>query len=305
MPTGTSVTPTRRYRRDWGRGRWGDAAVTELLDLLSLPFMQRAVIAGLAIAVMVGLLGVFVVQRGLSFLGDGLAHASFGGIALGAYVAYLSDRLELLQQPLLLALPFTVLTALAIAWVRDHTRLSSDTAIGVFFAVSVALGVLFVSIIPPDRNVVDVWHLLFGSILAVSAADLRIILGVALLALVVLTRLWGILAYSTFDAELARTDGVPTRALEYLLFALAAVIVVVSAQVVGIVLLAAYLVIPAATARLLARSLFSMTLLSILLGVISTLAGLLASFYFDVPSGSTIILAQALLFVPAALSARR
>lgn len=274
--------------------------MAELVEIFGYAFMQRAVAAGLVIAVMTGLLGTFVVQRGLAFLGDGLAHASFGGIAMGAWVSYAAGRAGILQEPLLLALPFTLLTALGIAWVRDRTRLSSDTTIGVFFAVSVALGVLFVSIIPPDENVVDVWHLLFGSILAVGPGDLALILGVAAVVVVALLLLWGRLAYATFDPELARTDGVRVRRLEYALFALAAVAVVVSAQVIGVVLMASYLVIPAATARLLSRTLAQMTLLAVLLGVASTLGGLVASFRLDVPSGSTIILAQALLFALAA-----
>lgn len=276
-----------------------------LLGMLDYAFMRRAFLGGAAIAVMAGLLGVFVVQRGLAFLGDGLAHASFGGIALGALVAYGTGATGLLAQPLWVALPFTLLAALGIAWVRDRTTLSSDTAIGVFFAVSVALGVLFLSLVPPDRNVVDVWHLLFGSILSVGRDDLRVILTTALLVVVALGWAWPRLAYATFDAELARTDGVRVRALEYALFALAAVAVVVSAQVVGIVLMAAYLVIPAAAGRLLARSLVAMTAWSVGIGLVSTLLGLAASYLMDVPSGSTIILTQAAVFVAAALLGRR
>lgn len=273
--------------------------------MFELQFMQRAFIGGVAIALMAGLLGVFVVQRGLAFLGDGLAHASFGGIALGALAAYGLGGLGILEQPLVVALPFTLLVALGIASVRDHTNLSSDTAIGVFFALSVALGVLFLSLIPPDRNVVDVWHLLFGSILAVQRDDLRIILIVAAVTLTTLSVLWGRLGYATFDAELAATDGVAVRRLEYLLFALAAVVVVVSAQVVGVILMASYLVIPAAAARLLSRSLSRMTVLSLAIGVASTVVGLVISYLLDVPSGSTIVLVQSALFAVAfALSTR-
>lgn len=276
-----------------------------LLEPLQYAFLQRALLGGAAIAMMTGLLGVFVVQRGLAFLGDGLAHASFGGIALGALVAYAVGGAGLLAQPLWVALPFTLAAALAIAWVRDRTDLSSDTAIGVFFAVAVALGVLFLSLIPPDANVVDVYHLLFGSILAVGPADLRIILvtATAVLALLILT--WGRLAYATFDADLAAADGLPVRLLDYGLFAVAAVAVVVSAQVVGIVLMAAYLVIPAAAARLAARSLVAMSVGAVTIGVTTTLVGLFASYAADVPSGAAIILLQALVFGVAAVTSRR
>lgn len=273
----------------------------DLATLFGLGFMQRALVAGACIAVVAGLLGTFVVQRGLAFLGDGLAHAAFGGIALGAFVAATLGNGLLLEQPLLIAVPFTLVAAFGIAWVRDRTALSSDVAIGVFFAVSVALGVLFLSLIPPERNVVDVWHLLFGSILAVGRDDLGLILVVSLLSLVLLLAMWPRLAYATFDAELAQTDGVRVGVLEYLLFAVAALVVVVSAQVIGIVLIAAYLVIPAAAARLISRSLFSMSLFAVAIGLATTFVGLVLSYLIDVPSGSTIILTQAALFLVAAL----
>lgn len=280
-----------------------------LIEAFQYAFMQRALAAGLLIAVMAGLLGVFVVQRRLSFLGDGLAHAAFGGMGLGAYVIVVSGLLgssvAWLRHPMWIAVPFSLLAALGIAWLRDNTRLSSDTAIGVFFAVSVALGVLFFSVIPTDVNLgVSLMDLLFGSILGVTSSDLVVILSVALLATVGLSWLWSSLAYATFDEELARSDGVRTRALEYLLFALAALVITVSAVVVGIILMAAYLVIPAASARLLARTLAQTTVLSITFGVVATVVGLGLSFLIDVPSGSTIVLTQAALFVPAALFSR-
>ncbi len=269
--------------------------LTELIDIFQLPFMQRALLAGLLVALMCAVLGVFVVQRGLSFLGDGLAHAAFGGVALGLLLG--------VEQPLWVALVFTLVASLGIAWVRDHTQLSSDTAIGIFFAVSVALGVMFISL--ETQYSVDAWHLLFGSILGIGQQELLIIAGVTPVSLGVLGFLWSRLAYATFDAELAQTDGVRVRGLEYLLFALAAVIIVASVRVVGAILIAAYLVIPAASARLLTRSLFGMTVLSAALGLFSTAFGLCASYFLEVPSGSTIILTQAVIFIFAALFSRR
>ncbi len=286
------------------------SGLEDLIQVLAFPFMQRAAAAGAMIAVMCALLGVFVVQRRLSFLGDGLAHAAFGGMGIGAFVIVSSGALAqggaLLRNPLWVAVPFALLTGLGIAWVRDRTELSSDTAIGVFFAVSVALGVLFFSRIPPDVNIgVNVMDLLFGSILAVRTTELTIIAVVAVIATTLLLALWGRLAYATFDDELARTDGVRSRLLEYLLFGLAAVVITVSATVVGIILMAAYLVIPAAAARIWARSMASMTLLAVLIGVSTTLAGVALSYLFDLPTGSAIILTQALVFVVAAFTQRR
>jgi zinc transport system permease protein len=255
-------------------------------------------------------LGVFVVQRRLSFLGDGLAHAAFGGMGLGTLILFtggwLSAEVAFFRQPLWVALPFVLVTALSIAWVRDNTNLSSDTTIGVFFAVAVALGVMFFSLIPPDAAVnFDVMDLLFGSILGVRQGDLITIVATLMLSLLVIVPLWGRLGYATFDEELARTDGVATRRLEYVLFGVAAVVIAVSSLVVGIILMAAYLVIPAASARLLARSLFQMTALSMTIGVSSTVVGLLGAVFLDVPSGSTIVLSQATLFALTTLVARR
>lgn len=284
--------------------------VSELVEAFAFPFMQRAALAGLLIALMCALLGVFVVQRRLSFLGDGLAHAAFGGMGIGAFVIVSSGLLThgaaLLRNPLWIAVPFALVTGLGIAWVRDRTELSSDTAIGVFFAVSVALGVLFFSRIHPDVNIgVNVMDLLFGSILAVRPSDLAIIAVVAAVSVTLLVSLWGRLAYATFDDELARTDGVRSRALEYLLFGLAAVVIAVSATVVGIILMAAYLVIPAAAARIWARSMIGMTGIALAIGTATTLAGLAGSYLFDLPTGSAIILTQALVFVVAAVTPRR
>ncbi|MFU8889810.1 MAG: metal ABC transporter permease [Trueperaceae bacterium] len=279
-------------------------------EILGFAFMQRALAAGLLVALMSGLLGTFVVQRRLSFLGDGLAHAAFGGMGIGALAVVTFGVLDAgggwLRHPLWVALPFALLTALGIAYVRDRTDLSSDTAIGVFFAVSVALGVLAFSRIPPDVNLgFNVMDLLFGSILAVRATELTAIAVAAVVVVATLGSVWGRLAYATFDDELARTDGVRARRLEYLLFVLAAVVVAVSAVVVGIVLMAAYLVIPAAAARLWSRSLAGTSARAVAIGMTTTLVGVVASFYLDAPTGSAIILTQAAVFVAAVVLRRR
>ncbi len=281
-----------------------------LFEALALPFLQRALAAGVLIALSTGLLGVFVVQRRLSFLGDGLAHTAFGGMGIGAFAivatGLVGSGLALLRDPIWIAVPFSLLAAFGIYALRRRTDLSSDTAIGIAFAVSVALGVMFFSLIPPDANLgVSLMDLLFGSILGVRGDDLVVIGLVTALAVAVIARQWGRLAYATFDDELARADGVDTARLELALYLLAAVVIAVSAVVVGVILMAAYLVIPAATARLLARTLAQMTLLSVVLGVLATVAGLGASFLLDVPSGSTIVLVQALTFAVAATARRR
>jgi zinc transport system permease protein len=263
-----------------------------MLDLIQMPFMQRALIAGVLVALLSSYYGVFVVQRGLSFLGDGLAHAAFGGVALGLLLGL---------EPLHVAIPFTVVVAIGIVWVQQRTQLGSDTAIGVFFSVAMALGVVFIAL--KTDYAADAMTYLFGSILAVTRNDLFIMAGVALASLGTLP-LWGRWAYASFDRELAQADRQPVGREDYILAIALAITTVVAVKLVGIVLIAAFLVIPAATARLLVRTFAGMTLVSIGLGLLSVVLGLYASFMWNLPSGPMIILAQATLF-GAALVVRR
>lgn len=255
-----------------------------MIDALGLEFMQRALVAGILVGSLASYYGVFVVQRGLSFLGSGLAHSAFGGVALGLLLG---------AEPLWIALPFTVAAALAIAWVRDRTTLGADTAVGVVFSVAFALGVVFLSL--RREYSADAFTYLFGSILSVTPGDLRLTVAVALLALLA-SPLWGRWAYATFDRELALADRLPVARDDYVLSVLIAVTVVVAVKVVGIMLISAFLVIPAATARLLVRTFRTMTHVSMALGTTSAVLGLWASYALDVPSGATIILVQAAAF---------
>lgn len=260
-------------------------AETGLWAALSLPFMQRALLAGLLTGVSTCYYGAFVMQRRMAFLGDGLAHAALGGVALALLLGH---------EPLWIAVPFTVLVAVGITWVTERSRLGADTTIGVFFALSMALGIVFLSL--KQGYAADTIAYLFGSILAVSRADLWAAAGVAALTLCV-TPLWGRWAYASFDRESALADRVPVRFDDYLLAVLLAVAIVVSAKVVGIVLLSSFLVIPAAAARLVSRSFTAMTLIGVGCGVVSVLAGMVLSYELNLPTGATVILTQTALFV--------
>jgi zinc transport system permease protein len=229
-------------------------------------------------------LGVFVVQRGMAFLGSGLSHAAFGGVALGLLLG---------AQPLLVAVPFTVAIAIAMVWVREQAGLAGDTTIGIFFAVSMALGVVFLSL--KDGYSADAFTYLFGSILSVSRSDL-LVAGAVALGVLALGPLWGRWAYATFDRNLARADRLPVLAEDYILTVCLAVVTVVSMKLVGILLISAFLVLPPATARLAARTFAGMTLWSVGLGIATVAAGLFLSVETDLPSGATIILLQAALF---------
>ena len=256
--------------------------------------MQRALIAGALVGFLASYYGVFVVQRGLSFLGSGLAHAAFGGIALG---------LLLNTEPLVIAVPFTILVAIGIAWVKDRTELGSDTAVGIFFSISMALGVIFLFLKREYSS--DAFTYLFGSILAVTNTDI-IITVLVVLTTIFSWPLWRRWAYASFDRELAQTDRLPVNRDDYVLSVLIAITVVVAIKVVGIVLIAAFLVIPAATARLISNTFRVMTIVSVIVGILSAVIGLILSYYIDVPSGAAIILFQAsLFFIAMAMSSNR
>jgi zinc transport system permease protein len=275
----------------------------ELADIFLAPlsqgFVRRALVAGLALGSAGSLLGVFIVQRGLGLLADGLAHATFGGIALGLLLGASPDR------AIWVALPFTVGVALGIQQLRRRTRLGGDVATGVFFAVAFAAGVLFLGLRRPGGVPVNVEALLFGSLLAVSPEALLVILLVSGLVVGLILRAGPGLAYATFDPELARLSGVRVAGLESLLLAVSALVVVVGVKTVGVVLVSAFVVIPAATAQLAERTLGGTLALSLAASLSATAFGLFASYHLNVAPGATIILTLGAFFFLALVLRRR
>ena len=253
-----------------------------MLEPFTLGFMQRALLAGVLMGALAGAFSPFVVQRRMAFLGSGLAHASFAGIAIGFWLPV---------DPFWVAVPYTIFVALLIVWLRERTPLENDTAIGVIFAVSMALGIIVLAL-RREPMTTDAWSLLFGSILAVQTVDIAI-LGVLVAVLLIGRRWWGRWAYATFDAELAQVDRRRVHADNYLLVAVLAVVLVASIKVVGIILASAFLILPGAAARLTSRTFFGMTVLSVAVAMVTAFAGLLLAYALDTPSGPTIVLVQA------------
>lgn len=257
-----------------------------MIEALQHPFFQRALFAGLIIGIIASYYGVFIVQRKMSFLGDGLSHAAFGGIALG---------LLLQSEPLVYAIPFTIIVAIGIILLKEKTGLGADTSIGIFFAVSVALGIVFISL-KKDYSV-DAFTYLFGSILNVSKGDLLTSIVLLVITLLTIPFLWQRWAYASFDEELAKTDRLHVLRDDFTLGVLLAVTIVVSIKIIGIVLIASFLVIPAAAARLVSSTFFRMTINSMIFGALGSIIGLFLSLEMDLPAGATIILLQALIFI--------
>jgi len=255
-----------------------------MLEPLEMQYMRNALLGGVLVGILASYFGPFVVQRRLAFLGSGLAHAAFGGVALGILLE---------TEPLLTAVPFTVLVAIAIVWVREHSHLAEDTSIGILFSLSMALGIVFLAW--SKGNAGDAFTYLFGSILAISRTDLAVTAATAL-ALCATFPLWQRWTYATFDRTLAEADRVPVLRHDYYLAIGLAVVTVIAIKLVGIVLMSAFFVLPAAIARMLSATFTQMTLISAAIGAGSVVVGLYLAYYGDLPGGAGIILVQAALF---------
>lgn len=263
-----------------------------LTEPFTLAFMQKALFASLIVGVVCAVLGCYVVLRGMAFLGDALAHSVLPGVA----VAYLVGANLLIG-----ALIAGVLVAIGISSLSRGGVVKEDTAIGVFFAAALALGVVMISTM--STYAVDLTHVLFGNVLGVSVADLWIggVLGLAVLVAVGL--LYRQLLVLSFDPVLGATLGLRTQGLRTVLFVMMAATVVVALKTVGVALVAAMLIIPPASAYLLVRRLPAMMAVSAGLGALSAIGGLYASYYLNVATGGAIVLTATGLFVLAYLLA--
>jgi manganese/iron transport system permease protein len=259
-----------------------------VLEPLGYPIFIRALVAAILVGTVCASVGAYVVLRGLAFIGDAIGHAAFPGVV----IAYL------LQAPFYLgAVIAAIATALGIGLVTRHTRLRSDTAIGVLFAGAFALGIFLFSAI--EGYVADLFSFLVGNILFIGLGDLIALLAIGGLVLLTIAILWKELLYATFDPLGASASGLPVARLEYLLLVLVALTVVVSVQAVGIVLVVAMLVTPAAAAQLLARRFGTMMALAVAFGSIGSVIGLYLSYWLDAASGASIVLVQTVIFLGA------
>lgn len=259
---------------------------------MPIPIFPRALLAGSVLAALLALLGVLVTARGLACLGDGLSHAAFSGIALGMSLG--------LRAPLIVAIPFTTLAAMAIGALIRRGGLRSDVAMAILFAVCFAVGVVLLKKAKRTESTLDPEQLLFGNILMVGADDIWIVLGIAVVTLGFVAFAWTRLAYATFDEELARLSGIEVGWLESALLALLAAVVVAAIRLAGVVLVSAFLVTPAAGGRLLRRTLAGVAGWAMLSGVLGVVLGFVVAHRLEWPEGAAIVLMLALLFVAAA-----
>jgi manganese/iron transport system permease protein len=257
-----------------------------LLDPLAYPFMGRALVASLIVGVLCPVIGTYIILQGMAFFGDALSHAILPGVV----VAFL------LNWPLSVgALIVGVLAAVGIGLLSERGEIREDTAIGIVFAGSFALGIAMISTV--RRYAVDLTHILFGNVLGIANRDLWLVGVLGLLILLTVIVLYKEFLVLAFDPTLAVVLRLPARFLRYLLLVLIALTIVVSLQTVGIALMLAMLVTPAAAAQLLTRRLPTMMLVAAGIGAFSNVTGLYLSFYYNVASGPAMVLTATAIFL--------
>jgi len=258
-------------------------------------FMQRGFLAALFVGILCSVVGVYIVLRGMAFLGDALAHAILPGVA----IAYLFGGNLILG-----AFVAAVVVALGIGFFSNEGTIKEDTAIGILFSAAFALGVALISSI--RTYAVDLSHILFGNVLGVSDSDLIFTVVLTIIILIVVVVNYKQFMVISFDPILATMMKLPVQFLRYLMLVMLGLTVVVSIQTVGVGLAAAMLVTPAASAYLLTRRLPSMMIVSAVIGAISSVIGLYISYYINIASGSAIVLtATGIFFLAFIFSPRR
>ena len=251
----------------------------EILTILNLPFMQRALIAGVALGLILPFLGVFVTLRRMSFFGDGIAHATLAGVAIGIVTGV---------SPFIAALGMGVLFGAGVYFLERETTISSDALIGVLFTGGLALGIVLIS--HQKGYQPELLSFLFGSILSVSSQDLGIILGFSALIVLALLMLLRQLTLLALDKETAWLYGVRTDILDLFFYVLLCITIVLGVKLLGIILVSALLIIPPTIAKMLAPSFKTLIGVSVIAGEGVIVLGLLLSYFLDLPSGATIIL---------------
>jgi ABC-type Mn2+/Zn2+ transport system permease subunit len=261
-----------------------------LLEPYSFEFFRHGVVVATVAGALCGLIGTYVVLRGMSYIGHGLSHSIFGGAAASALLGfnfYLGAGL------------WGLASGLMIGRVTRRTGIRSDAAIGVITTASFALGLALISLFGTVQRSIDAT--LFGSILGVSTTDLWVVIGVAVLAAGVVFLRYRVLLFTTFDPEVAQVSGVATARTDALLMLVLTASILATMQVLGVILVSATLVIPPVVARMLTSSFPRMLLVSSAIGAVSGFVGMNLSYHLDVSSGATIVLVSAALFLAAFL----
>lgn len=248
--------------------------------------MDRAYLAGIFIAVLCAVLGIFLVLRKLSLIGDGLSHVSFGALALGLFFGV---------YPVYISIPIVLLGAYFILRLTEKSQVYGDAAIGIVSAVGISAGVILASLSHGFN--VDLFSYLFGNILAISRTEVFLSLGLSVAVLIIIILFYNDLFAVAFDEDYAKITGIKAKRINLILTFLTAITVVLAIKVVGVMLVSALLIMPAVAALQLARSFKEAIILASLAAAISVLIGITASFFLNLPAGASIVLISFLIFL--------
>ncbi|MCC8094561.1 MAG: metal ABC transporter permease [Tannerellaceae bacterium] len=257
-----------------------------MTELLQYAFFRNALIGSLLTAVACGITGTYIVSRRLVFISGGITHASFGGLGLGFYLG---------TNPILTAMVFSILSAFGVEWVSKSQDVREDSAIAGVWSLGMALGVIFIFLTPGYAPNLSAY--LFGNILTISYTDLYWIAGLVLVLSLIFTLYIREIIYVAFDHDFAKTQGLPVKSIEYAMMFFIAVTIVLSIRLVGIMLLMSMLTLPQITVNLFTSDFKKIIWGSILLGFLGCVAGLVFSYYLNIPSGAFIILVLVILFL--------
>jgi zinc transport system permease protein len=259
-------------------------------NIFQYQFMQRAFIAAVLVSIACGIVGTYVVIKRIVSLSGAISHAAFGGVGLGYFLGV---------NPVLAAIPFSIVSAMGIGTIRDRVKVSEDTAIGILWSLGMAIGIIFINLTP--GNAPDLFSYLFGSILTIDNSDLYIMFILDLIIIVTVFLFQREFLAISFDEEFSKVLGVPTEFIYMLLLSLVALSVVVLIKVVGVILIIALLSIPAAISKQFTYDIKKLMLFSVITGIILTIVGLLLSYIFNLASGATIILVLGIAFTVVSL----
>ncbi len=257
----------------------------DFLYFLQYSFIQKAFFAGSLVAVVCSALGLFLVLRKMSLIGDGLSHVSFGAIAFGLFFGV---------YPFYVAIPMVMIASILILKISEKAKVYGDAAIGIVSAVGIAGGVILASVSKGFN--VDLLSFLFGNILAISDTEVILSAILSLMVLAIIYFFYWELFSATFDEEYAKTSGIKTNFVNTLLTLLTAITVVLSVKMVGVMLVSALLILPSVTALQIAKGFKPAIIYAAIFSLISVLSGITLSFFLDLPTGATIVMINALFF---------
>ncbi len=256
-------------------------------DILQYQYLQNALLAAIFAGVMCGIVGTYIVSRRMVFLCGGITHSSFGGLGIALYAGI---------NPTLGALLFAILSALGIEWASGKGMIREDSAIGIMWSIGMAIGALFMSLAPGYTSG-DLASYMFGSIVTVTTSEVTILAAFSMLCLIGILLWWRPIMQLAFDRDFARSQGLKTEAISYILSAIVAITIVLAIKIMGIVLLLSLFTMPAITANIATKSYYKITILAIVIAVFSSILGLICSYTWEIPPGTSIIFILSALLI--------